>query len=68
MLLGDLRDIMGIVRPRVVGLLLVVSLSSSVVLWWVTPPIGHSVVTGDDNGKTEKTYLVGMAKKISKRV
>ncbi|EDO48661.1 predicted protein [Nematostella vectensis] len=33
---------MGIVKIRVIGVLLMLSLGSSVVLWWVTPPAHHS--------------------------
>ncbi|XP_020899478.1 LARGE xylosyl- and glucuronyltransferase 2 [Exaiptasia diaphana] len=37
---------MAVVKVKILGVLLMLSLGSSVVLWWVTPPVHHS--QGDD--------------------
>lgn len=33
---------MAVLKVRVLGVLLMLSLGSSIVLWWVTPPVHHS--------------------------
>lgn len=51
---------MALVKLRVVGILLLVSLSSSIVLWWITPPINQSALTNDVHGRSKHIELEGM--------